>query len=390
MKKQYTKLVPALMATAMVSAFAPTNLVFAQENDDDSDVSLPVLSVSSKESKEQIENKVALTQTLEDDSVSLEDLSLDDTTVKLNGFDPEKKGLQVVTAEIAVAKTNEDGTTSKSMATSSSPLAIEVEQDKLPNIKLKQESVTIDNGSTFVPSNFITVTPDDSGNLPILEMSNNVDTSTDGNYTATYTAKNSYGKTTVTLNVTVKTPEEVIRAREEAARAAEEARQKAEAEAKAKQEAAARAAAAQAAAQQAAAAAAAQANTNVTAQSDVASRIISIARSWVGRGRYVYGGTNPATGVDCSGFTQYVFAQVGISLNRVSNAQRFNGYQVSAAEAMPGDLCVWSGHVGIYSGNGMIINAENPGSGIREDPIRYFMNGASGSFYGYYRIPGVY
>lgn len=93
------------------------------------------------------------------------------------------------------------------------------------------------------------------------------------------------------------------------------------------------------------------------------SEVISIAARYVGT-PYVSGGASPA-GFDCSGFTQYVFAQVGINLPRTSSAQRNVGTVVSRADAQPGDL-IWSpGHVAIYAGNGQQIDAPRPGQTIQ-------------------------
>ena len=76
---------------------------------------------------------------------------------------------------------------------------------------------------------------------------------------------------------------------------------------------------------------------------------------------YVFGGTDPATGFDCSGFTQYVFAHFGISLPRTADAQRSVGVPVT--DPAPGDLLVTSdgSHVGIYVGGGRMIHAPRPG-----------------------------
>ena len=95
--------------------------------------------------------------------------------------------------------------------------------------------------------------------------------------------------------------------------------------------------------------------------------IVSIALSLTGI-PYVYGGSTPA-GFDCSGFTQYVYARAGISIPRTSGAQGAAGTFVSASEARPGDL-VWHayGHVGIYAGNGMVVEATTPGSVTKVQP----------------------
>lgn len=95
--------------------------------------------------------------------------------------------------------------------------------------------------------------------------------------------------------------------------------------------------------------------------------VVSIAMRYLGV-PYVWGGTTPA-GFDCSGFTSYVFAQVGIDLPRTSSAQRYAGTVVSYAEAQPGDL-IWSpGHIAIYAGDGMQIEAPVPGKSVRYTSI---------------------
>ncbi|MFI8524959.1 C40 family peptidase [Promicromonospora sukumoe] len=97
------------------------------------------------------------------------------------------------------------------------------------------------------------------------------------------------------------------------------------------------------------------------------SQIVDIAMQYLGV-PYVWGGSTPA-GFDCSGFTSYVYAQIGITLPHSSAAQRNSGTQVSAAEALPGDI-IWSpGHVSIYTGNGMQIEAPVPGQTVRESKI---------------------
>jgi cell wall-associated NlpC family hydrolase len=95
--------------------------------------------------------------------------------------------------------------------------------------------------------------------------------------------------------------------------------------------------------------------------------VVSIAMRYIGV-PYVWGGTTPA-GFDCSGFTSYVYAQVGIDLPRTSSAQRYAGTVVSWADAEPGDL-IWSpGHIAIYAGDGMQIEAPVPGKSVRYTSI---------------------
>ena len=80
---------------------------------------------------------------------------------------------------------------------------------------------------------------------------------------------------------------------------------------------------------------------------------------------YVAGGTSLTKGADCSGFTQSVYKAFGYSLPRNSTSQRSVGKEVSYAEAEPGDIICYSGHVGIYIGNGKIVHASSAKTGIK-------------------------
>jgi cell wall-associated NlpC family hydrolase len=92
--------------------------------------------------------------------------------------------------------------------------------------------------------------------------------------------------------------------------------------------------------------------------------VVSIAMKYLGS-PYVYGGASPA-GFDCSGFTQFVFAHVGISLPHSSSAQGAMT-AIAPGAAMPGDLVITDGggHVGIYLGNGKMIHASTPSTGVK-------------------------
>ncbi|MEJ5866698.1 C40 family peptidase [Pseudokineococcus sp. 5B2Z-1] len=100
------------------------------------------------------------------------------------------------------------------------------------------------------------------------------------------------------------------------------------------------------------------------APSSAGGSVLDIAAQYVGT-PYSYGGTTPS-GFDCSGFTQYVFAQAGISLPRTAAAQGAAGQRVSRSEAQPGDLAVVSdgSHVGIYAGGNQWYDSPRPGKSV--------------------------
>ena len=94
------------------------------------------------------------------------------------------------------------------------------------------------------------------------------------------------------------------------------------------------------------------------------SSVVDYATQFVGN-PYVWGGTSLTGGADCSGFTQSVYANFGVSLPRTSYEQQNAGTEVSYADAQPGDLICYGGHVAIYMGNGRIVHASNSVDGIK-------------------------
>lgn len=95
--------------------------------------------------------------------------------------------------------------------------------------------------------------------------------------------------------------------------------------------------------------------------------VVAMAKKYIGV-PYVWGGTNPATGMDCSGFTQRVFKDLGIEIPRVVSDQMRQGTPVaSLAEAKPGDLLVSFGgnHISIYLGDGKAIDSPVPGKTVQ-------------------------
>ena len=88
---------------------------------------------------------------------------------------------------------------------------------------------------------------------------------------------------------------------------------------------------------------------------------------------YRWGGTTRAGGFDCSGFTQHVWAAAGVKIPRTVRAQARAGTHVSLSKVQPGDLVVFyptQHHVGIYIGNGLVIDSPHTGASVRPDPVR--------------------
>ena len=116
-----------------------------------------------------------------------------------------------------------------------------------------------------------------------------------------------------------------------------------------------------------------------------AAELVSYALGFVGCS-YVFGGNGP-TSFDCSGFTRYVYAHFGYTINRVANDQVNNGVAVSFSDLQPGDLLCfsntysssdWITHVGIYIGDGRMVHAANSTRGVTVDTV------TSGYYYSHF------
>ncbi|MEW2303548.1 NlpC/P60 family protein [Streptomyces sp. NPDC006655] len=103
-----------------------------------------------------------------------------------------------------------------------------------------------------------------------------------------------------------------------------------------------------------------------------AAKAIAFARAQIGK-PYVWGATGPGS-YDCSGLSQAAWKAAGVSLPRTTYDQVTSGTTVSLADAQPGDLVFFYddiSHVGVYTGNGMMIHAPKPGAYVREESIYY-------------------
>ena len=112
------------------------------------------------------------------------------------------------------------------------------------------------------------------------------------------------------------------------------------------------------------------------AEEQLRENVVDYALSFVG-GRYVWGGNDPHTGADCSGFVRYILSNTaGVSMSRTSADQAREGTTVSAEEMQPGDLLFYGkgsrvNHVAMYIGDGQIVHASTAKTGIKVSQWNY-------------------
>lgn len=116
-------------------------------------------------------------------------------------------------------------------------------------------------------------------------------------------------------------------------------------------------------------------SSSSSSSSSIRQSVVSYALQFVGN-PYVYGGTSLTNGADCSGFVLSVMANFGISLPRTAASQSTVGTPVSLDSIQPGDLLFYQGsggigHVTMYIGNGQVVHASNPSTGITVSSIDY-------------------
>jgi cell wall-associated NlpC family hydrolase len=120
----------------------------------------------------------------------------------------------------------------------------------------------------------------------------------------------------------------------------------------------------------------------VMAPNETAAKAVRAALTQLGV-PYVWGGTAPGVGLDCSGLTQYAYGEAGLDIPRTSGEQDIGAEVPSADQLLPGDLVCWEGHVAMYIGDGQMIEAGDP---VEISPLRTSNIGMP--FVGFYRPTG--
>lgn len=235
--------IPAVLIGSILKISIPETSINA---DDTLGSDVPVFKVSTSDSNpiSTLKEEVIRQRAENDPNIDLDDIDTALSTIDIDGFSSTKTGIQSVKVKVNLARRSNDAISYQDCVGYSfiEDAVINVTVDAAPKIALAGDNITVNNGDTFNPESFIVYATDDSGNLPALKIDSNVDMSQDGNYTVTYTAVDQIGNsTTKSMNVTVKTPQEVLdniaaQQAEEQAKAEEEAKQKEEEERKKQEE----------------------------------------------------------------------------------------------------------------------------------------------------------
>ena len=231
----------ASFATATMFVIANTALAVRAEGNETSSAiaDLPLIEINMKDAnpRDTIKNLVIERSAQADPDLDFDNINMNESTAEFEGFDRNLSGIQTIIAKINLVYNSKHKKADNSPVGYSlvKKVAVKVEKNGAPILRLKNNTVTVNNGDKWNPGNYVSYINDESGILPVLKYSGNVDMNKDGKYSVTYTAIDVDGNTTSAhLNVIVQTPAEVIAEREKAA--AEEAKKAAEEEKKRKEE----------------------------------------------------------------------------------------------------------------------------------------------------------
>lgn len=262
-----------------------------------------------------------------DDNLNIEDINVDLSSIDITGLDYTKAGIQTVTLKVNLVYNN--NSTDSVGYSFTQDAAVNMKVASAPQLKLKANEVTVNNGDTFIPESFISYIKNSSGQLPALTVdTQNLDMNVDGTYTVIYKAIDLQGNTTTaSLLVNVRTPQEVLDAQ---AQAEADAAAQAEAEAQAQAEEEARKAAEEAA---------------ELGMSGESTNISNLGYSNDGSNPYGGGWSNCTYGA-----WQALYNARGIALPNLGNASSWAanaaalGYSVSGTPTA-GGIAVYNGHV---------------------------------------------
>ena len=216
-KKQMGMIVTGALSAVLVAGSVSITHVKAEETANPfTSNALPVITVDAQEEDPYtaIKNEVIKQRALLG-GYDLNYISLDKSVADITGFDRNATGIQTVTVKVNLASTGDKEVEKRLGYSFVQKVVVKLKQDSAPVVQLKSDAVTVNNGDTFNASSYISYINDDSGILPVLSVSGEVDMDKDGEYPVTYTVSDTAGHTsTAVLTVTVKTPVEVAVAKQ--------------------------------------------------------------------------------------------------------------------------------------------------------------------------------
>ena len=216
-KKQMGMIVTGALSAVLVAGSVSITHVKAEETVNPfTSNALPVITIDAQveDPYTAIKNEVIKQRALLG-GYDLNYISLEKSVADITGFDRNATGIQTVTVKVNLASTGDKEVEKRLGYSFVQKVVVKLTQDSAPVVQLKSDAVTVNNGDTFNASSYISYINDDSGILPVLSVSGEVDMDKDGEYPVTYTVSDTAGHTSsAVLTVTVKTPVEVAVAKQ--------------------------------------------------------------------------------------------------------------------------------------------------------------------------------
>ena len=208
-KKQMGMIVTGALSAVLVAGSVSITHVKAEETVNPfTSNALPVITIDAQveDPYTAIKNEVIKQRALLG-GYDLNYISLEKSVADITGFDRNATGIQTVTVKVNLASTGDKEVEKRLGYSFVQKVVVKLKQDSAPVVQLKSDAVTVNNGDTFNASSYISYINDDSGILPVLSVSGEVDMDEDGEYPVTYTVSDTAGHTSsAVLTVTVKTP----------------------------------------------------------------------------------------------------------------------------------------------------------------------------------------